>query len=403
MSMSTGAHPATSAPPAGPLHEAHAAAAAGRYQDALVLAERARSEHPANIHVLAYLKQLERLGLVGVRPVRPPVAIEDVLRSLEAIARNAQEGTAAGPSPAERRAAIERLKERYFVEAGLHRSRGDHARALEEIRRVLILDPGDVRARGYETGLLTRAPEQPPVRTAREESPRTLESFLVRESPHPPARFVPTDASAAPAEEPVLPVSRTARHRRRRTNPVLPLLIATAALSLIVLLLLPRKAQGPAATGVLVPEGVPTEQQLPPYGSDTPEIRLPLETREAVKPPPSDAPSSPSAPPPRGATPSRTRELPVKPATTIPRLLVLSPPILPPSLADARGTVQIRVQVAPDGRPLQARVAESTNTALNTAVIDAILNSQFEPARTASGPITAWVTIPISFGTRTGR
>lgn len=401
--MSTGAYPATSAPPAGPLHEAHAAATAGRYQDALVLAERARSEHPSNIHVLAYLKQLERLALVGVRPVRPPVAIEDVLRSLEAIARNAQEGTAAGPSPAERRAAIERLKERYFVEADLHRSRGDHARALEEIRRVLILDPGDVRARGYETGLLTRGPERLPERTAGEDSARTLESFLVKESPYPPARFVPMDSSTAPAEEPAFPVSRTARHRRRRTNPALPLLIAAAALSLIVLLLLPRKAQEPGATGGLVPEGGPTEQQLPPYGSETPEIRLPLQTREAVKPPPPATPSSPSVAPPPGTTPSRTRELSAKPATTIPRLLVLSPPILPPSLADAKGTVRIRVQVAPDGRPIQARVAESTNTALNTAVIDAILNSQFEPARTASGPIMAWVTIPISFGARSER
>lgn len=400
--MSTGAHPATSAPPAGPLHEAHAAATAGRYQDALALAERARSEHPSNIHILAYVKQLERLGLVGVRPVRPPAAVEDVLRSLEAIARNARAGAAPGPDPAERRAAIERLKERYFMEADLHRSRGDHARALEEIRRVLILDPGDVRARAYETGFLTRGPERPPERTAGGDSTRTLESFLVREPPYPPARFVPLDGSAPPPGETVVPVSRTARHRRRRTNLALPLLIAAAALSLIILLLLPRKAQEPGAAGGLVPERGSTEQQLPPYGSDTPEIRLPLQTREGAKPPPA-APSSPSAAPPPGTNPSRTRELSVKPATTIPRLLVLSPPILPRSLADAKGTVRIRVQVAPDGRPLQARVAESTNPALNTAVIDAILNSQFEPARTASGPIMAWVTIPISFGTRAGR
>jgi TonB family protein len=60
--------------------------------------------------------------------------------------------------------------------------------------------------------------------------------------------------------------------------------------------------------------------------------------------------------------------------------------------------VRVRVQVGPDGRPLQAKVVDSTNPLFNSAVIEAALSSQFEPARSASGPVTAWVTVPISFG-----
>jgi protein TonB len=61
------------------------------------------------------------------------------------------------------------------------------------------------------------------------------------------------------------------------------------------------------------------------------------------------------------------------------------------------GKLLVRVQVGPDGKPLQATIVSSSNEYLDDAVIKAAMQSEFTPARTAAGPVTSWLTIPLNF------
>ena len=406
--MNSDLQDAKTSPPAGPLREAHAAAKAGRFTEALALAERARAQNPSNIQILAYLKELEGLRPGSGQASRPPAEVEDILRSLDAIARNAGSGTRYGDTdPAERREAFERLKERYFLEADLFRARGELERALEEVRRVFILDPKDVRARAYETALRARIAGTETAPPARRPDRPPLESFLVKESPFPPADFRPVERGRSGGEEDDrdVPQADERPRRRRRLLPVSLVLVAAAAGLLTVFL--PREEPDreiqPAET---LRQTVPETSLPSPPAEDTPEIRQPLAPGGSG----GQAPAGGTGARTQGAAPTGTAERPTwrlqppgdapgRPARAneVPRLLVLSPPSLAPALRKAEGTVKVRVQVAPDGRPLQARIVESSNPAFNSAVIEAMLNSQFEPARTAAGPVTAWVTVPLSF------
>lgn len=82
-----------------------------------------------------------------------------------------------------------------------------------------------------------------------------------------------------------------------------------------------------------------------------------------------------------------------------PRIIRLVKPRFP-ELAGRLGTdgrVKVKVQIGPDGRPLQARIVESSNEVFDAPAIEAVMNSEFSPGRMATGPVTTWITIPFSF------
>jgi periplasmic protein TonB len=62
------------------------------------------------------------------------------------------------------------------------------------------------------------------------------------------------------------------------------------------------------------------------------------------------------------------------------------------------GTVTLRVQVLPSGRPGVAQVQKSAgHTVLDEAAIDAVKGWSFVPATQGGRPVAGWVTVPIAF------
>lgn len=57
------------------------------------------------------------------------------------------------------------------------------------------------------------------------------------------------------------------------------------------------------------------------------------------------------------------------------------------------GSVSLRVKVDETGSPVQATVLQSDDSRLNPVALDAVLRSQFAPARTSAGPVSSWITV----------
>jgi TonB family protein len=63
----------------------------------------------------------------------------------------------------------------------------------------------------------------------------------------------------------------------------------------------------------------------------------------------------------------------------------------------AQGEVIVRVEIGEDGKPLSASIVRSSNSMLNDAVIDAVMNSEYKAGISASGESSTWLTIPFNF------
>lgn len=114
---------------------------------------------------------------------------------------------------------------------------------------------------------------------------------------------------------------------------------------------------------------------------------------ETPRPPPAPAASDvPAAPKPAPSTVATTLPMPISGQTPAPRY---------PSRALRRGesgTVRVRVEVGPDGRPSQVSVAQASGSRdLDRAAVDAVRRWRFHPARRNGEPVPGTVIVPISF------
>ena len=85
--------------------------------------------------------------------------------------------------------------------------------------------------------------------------------------------------------------------------------------------------------------------------------------------------------------------------TRPPGVVRLEKPKLPAAALNtgASGEVTVRVEISSDGKPAGAAIIKSTNSLFDEAVIDAVMHSEYSPGVSASGPTTAWITIPFRF------
>lgn len=114
---------------------------------------------------------------------------------------------------------------------------------------------------------------------------------------------------------------------------------------------------------------------------------------EAPRPPPTPAvPAAPAAPRPAPSSTATTLPMPIAGQTPAPRY---------PSRALRRGdsgTVRVRVEVGPDGRPSQVSVAQPSGSRdLDRAAVEAVRRWRFHPARRNGEPVPGTVIVPISF------
>jgi len=117
---------------------------------------------------------------------------------------------------------------------------------------------------------------------------------------------------------------------------------------------------------------------------------IPTPTPEIVPPP---QPVARPADPPRASTPAFV------PVEKDPQIVKLEKPEFPSFVwkMGIEGQVVVRVLIDINGRPLDSQILKSTNPIFEQPVIDAVMKSQFAPARMGQGPVAAWLTIPFKF------
>ncbi len=150
------------------LLEAQDRAENGDYQLAINSIRSVKSDHPRNIYVLAFEKQLEQLHQLTSAGQLSEEQKLDILESLPGIVERALDGQGAELSTGqtavykpltpetirqkdEKSAALEWLKNQYFQHAHEYVRKGEYDNALAEIRRVFIIEPSNKIAQDFES------------------------------------------------------------------------------------------------------------------------------------------------------------------------------------------------------------------------------------------------------------
>jgi TonB family protein len=140
----------------------------GLYSRGLDALREAKELDPKNIYLIALERQVKSLVGEGFKKTLTPKDRKDILSSIPEIMRRAiddtekREGQLQQQSDKpdldveelrarERQRAIKRQKESYVQLAEEYIDRGDYERALDEIRRIYIIDPENMIARDLET------------------------------------------------------------------------------------------------------------------------------------------------------------------------------------------------------------------------------------------------------------
>ncbi len=148
----------------GLLTEAQQRADANDYPGALTMVAKAKTLERRNVYILAFEKQLEQLIGLSSLNILTGDQRTDILESIPGIIDRAlEESESPGASngsqtrtevfnrdEAEKRAALEWLKDQYFQHAHEHVKKEEYALALTELRRVYIIDPSNKTARDFE-------------------------------------------------------------------------------------------------------------------------------------------------------------------------------------------------------------------------------------------------------------
>jgi protein TonB len=407
---------------------------AGNYADALQALARAKADDQRNIFLMALEKQVTRLRVGGVLP-RERSEIIDSLSGLVDRARSGRqarpEGSGRAPSqgtpaplPAGERKdpRLKVVAEQYLRHADEWVKKRDFEAALKEIERVLLIDPENRAAKEYQSRV----------------------QALFRIEQHEPDAVAP-----APAMEPAPVVDGVVGETpgsKKLSRPVLVLVSCIVLLVIVIggiLFLRPKQGQYRVGYMYVSPAPLAVEEAQPVTAAETGTsvAEQPLESAPVVKPPETAKPAekqtskpaareqavekeqvadkqpaaepeppkvAPSTSAPAQAAPSaiaekeRTSEEPTAttqfiPVEQPPKIVQLQQPSFSEEqiLQGVQGDVVVKVQIDKTGKPLQAKVISSTNSALNGAVIEAVMRSSYAPGVMSSGPVTTWMTIPL--------
>jgi TonB family protein len=485
----------------------------GQFSKALNTIKSAKAIYPKNIFFIALEKQLEKLlALTYGHDLSDPERQKELSDSIPVLVQRAVAAMekedpvvpVAQPTvnTGEREEAVTKLKDEYFQRADNYVHNGEYNNALQEIGRVLILDPEDTMAKEYQKKVhefieLQRKPEPEPIGT-----PEPVQQKKEEPTPAPPVANQPREkvvAETAPtvhkeAPKPVVPETKLPAKPTASSSRKMPVVVgiiaAVVVLGTAAFFIRPTGSESNAtpntsspsanqiATGANVVAKEPPEPvatiPVPEQNKDNAQIPAPMESQSSDNPPTQVEPTpttnkkeTSDVLPSKDENSARTlptsnpagkgeritneyRRPRVKPeaiepvqetkiakaeevhkddskATLLakaepkpeviisteappsapvhlyqekmPSVIRLVNPEFPPAAiaTGLEGNVIVKVQINPEGKPIQAKIVKSNNDLFNQAVIQAAMKSEYSPGVMPSGPVTTWLTIPFKF------
>lgn len=432
-----------------------------RYAEALKMITQARTEEPRNIYLIALEKQCSKLlealasdvtsTNVDELATKLPGLFDRAMDASHVVAGSAAAAQAVGDDGEhEKERRLQVLKSQYFRRADEFMEHGEYESALAEVRRVLIIDPGNVAARKYEekirqigellhvsgvapTVFSTPVPTtqaQAPEKPARVESSAPAVKAEVPEPVETPRKRLPlvlaivvvllllaggggwyfmqqghnkTDAAAKPSTESTASAVTQA--------PAQSALAAPAQAT-------DTKASTPLPTATVNATPVPAQSK------ETPAARQAAEPQKQVaQAPQTQAPAQTQNPAPAPVQ-QPVVAMTIGAATPAPTLKSESTPSAPQQIASdvfvpfeknpevtklvtpdvsriiqrsGGGKVMVQVQIDTHGKATSAKIVSSTNSQLNDSVIEAAMRSEYSPGMMSSGPVNSTLRLPFQF------
>ncbi|MBN1397994.1 MAG: TonB family protein [Bacteroidetes bacterium] len=444
------------------LHEIQKKAESGKFTDALAAIKEVKAADTKNIYLIAIEKQIAKLCDTSVpEEIRTGIvkSLPSMLdRAIDDIQRRAPAAKVDESQKEQKEAALEKLKSQYFQRADDYVEKHEYQRALEEIRRIYIIEPGSVVAKEYEQKI-----EQLAAIHARNVAEKEAAEEKEAKKAAAKEKEIETKAAKVETEKPKAAAAESEPSKRgyelieEKEKSKLPILIAAAAVVIAAgaWFLFFRSSSDELQTSQEQAQLPITQDSIdiPTPAADTPaaQPKTSVSVAETAKPPArSESRTSEEKPAAQTQRPAQTTPAPqtAQPASTRPQQTQTTPPAaqtqqpavqqpaaqqpaaqqpsttsstpapmpfvamenppevlkrVAPSYPEVavkmgiQGRVVVEVTVDPQGKPIQTKVVKSSSEVLNDAAIEAIMKYTFKPAMQSNNPITAKIHIPIDF------
>ncbi len=431
------------------LHDIQRKAEANNYSDALASIKEVKAADTKNIYLIAIEKQLAKLIDASLLPENRTEIIKSlpamIERAISDAQRRASQVKPEDQHKEQKEAALEKLKSQYFQRADDYVSKQEYQRALEEIRRIYIIEPGSIVAKEYEQKIEQLAALH--ARAQKHEEPKSTAEVAVKPEPaaeskkekyileeEPKKSKLPIIAAAAVVviavgiwlvisqkpndvtvekqkidhttlahenEPPKLPTTTTSTPQSDKAQAEVgetakPTTKPTSKQQQETKTATDRKeTTSPASAPVVTQQPIkqPTTQTQPT------QTQSQITQKEATVS--SSQPASQQVEQPK-PTESSPAPVPFVAVESQPEIIKREPAKYPDIAVKMgiEGRVTVEVTVDPQGKPTQAKVVKTTSDIFNEAAIEAVMKYQFKPAMMSTGPVTAKVYVPISFTLR---
>jgi protein TonB len=422
------------------LQDIHRKAEAVNYADALATMKEVKAADPKNIYLIAIEKQIAKLNDPSLDAENRSAIVKSLApmidRAITDVQRRATAPKTDETQKVQKEAALEKLKSQYFQRADDYVEKKEYQRALEEIRRIYIIEPGSVVAKEYENkieqlaALQTQGEKQPPQptqpaiakeqkkpaapppaaaqekKTVPEESHKSkipiiaavvvvilgvaVWAIFLRNSGTKPVDQVAVQQPATAQEQAAItspPASKETAPQptKETTTPVTEPVKAQPVKN--------QKTTPETKPVVVAQKPVPSPATAQPSRTQTPATQQPV-SQPVATPPPAQQTQQPVK-----AAESTPAPMPFVAIETQPEILHRELPIYPEiaKKMGIQGRVTVEVTIDAQGKPIQAKVVKSASDVFNEAAIDAVMKYTFKPAMMSTGPVTAKTYIVIDF------
>jgi periplasmic protein TonB len=415
------------------LQDIHRKAEANNFAEALTAMKEVKAMDAKNIYLIAIEKQIAKLNDPALEAENRTVIIKSLPPMIDRAISDVQRRTIAPKADdsqkVQKEAALEKLKSQYFQRSDDYVEKKEYQRALEEIRRIYIIEPGSVVAKEYEkkieqlAALQTRGESPAPPEEGVKESKKNIPAAEVPEEKEIPAEksnkskilivaaaavvlllagiwfFLSKNSSNKPGDQGIAQQSSSSQES---ITPTLPTTTTST----------PQSGQEPTPTEETTKQSAKVQKTTPEVKPVTAE-KKPVQT--PVTTPPVRTQTQPAQQPVQQPVVNTPQQQPVqqqaKPAESTPAPMpfvaiesqpefIHREPAIYPEIAKKmglQGRVTVEVTIDAQGKPIQAKVIKSASDVFNEAAVEAVMKYTFKPAMMSTGPVTAKIMIPIDF------